>query len=123
VSGVKRPVLDGHRKITACTSSEDLGAKVLALAVQCLYSEGLLSRDCEISPGVEIDLLGPGAICDSMGLVSYLVAIEEAVRDELGADVTLLDERAMSAERSPFRSLETLVSHIRSRVEEAWQDA
>lgn len=58
-----------------------------------------------------------------MGLVSYLVAIEEAVRDELGADVTLLDERAMSAERSPFRSLETLVSHIRSRVEEAWQDA
>jgi hypothetical protein len=64
-------------------------------------------------------LYGPWATIDSMTLVSFIVAIEENIRRRLGLSVTLANEKAMSMERSPFRTLDSLIDFVVSTVGEA----
>ncbi|NNF28295.1 MAG: hypothetical protein HKN73_13810 [Gemmatimonadetes bacterium] len=61
-------------------------------------------------------LFGPEGVFDSIGLVSFIAELEEAVNDEAGAEITIADERALSAEKSPFRSLGALVDHVADRL-------
>ena len=56
-------------------------------------------------------LFGAGSPLDSLGLVSLLIDIEEALQDH-GHAITLSDARAMSQTRSPFRSVPALVAYI-----------
>lgn len=65
---------------------------------------------------VDAPLFGADSPLDSLGLVSVLIDIEEALQDH-GFTVSLSDERAMSQSRSPFRSVPTLVAYIRQRLD------
>jgi len=56
-------------------------------------------------------LFGAGGL-DSMQLVSFVVAVEEAVIDKMAVDIVLADEKAMSRRNSPFRSLGALAEYI-----------
>ena len=56
-------------------------------------------------------IFGPDSRLDSLGLVTLLIDVEEALQDA-GLDVTLNDARAMSATRSPFRNVPSLVDFI-----------
>lgn len=60
-------------------------------------------------------LFGAGSPLDSLGLVSLLLDIEEALQSR-GFDVTLSDERAMSQTRSPFRNVPALVAYIGEHI-------
>ena len=60
-------------------------------------------------------LFGGGSPLASLGLVSLLIDIEEALQDQ-GQNVTLSDARAMSQARSPFRSVDALVSYIQENL-------
>lgn len=60
-------------------------------------------------------LFGGGSPLDSLGLVSLLIDIEEALQDK-GQNVMLSDARAMSQARSPFRSVDALVSYIQENL-------
>ena len=62
-------------------------------------------------------LFGNNAKIDSMALVSFIVAVEEQILNELGIAMTLADDKAMSMQRSPFRTLETLVDYVKSRIQ------
>ena len=55
---------------------------------------------------------------DSLGMVHFIVAVEERLRDELGVAITLADERAMSQQTSPFRSVSTLSAYIAQLMEQ-----
>jgi acyl carrier protein len=61
-------------------------------------------------------IFGAGSLLDSMGLVSLLIDIEDALRAQ-GVEVSLSDDRAMSQTRSPFRSVPRLVEFISSLVQ------
>ena len=63
-------------------------------------------------------LFGHRSNLDSLGLVSLIVAVEQEIADEFGAEITLADDRAMSRSASPFRTIETLVEYIVERLEE-----
>jgi acyl carrier protein len=67
----------------------------------------------ELSPTAP--LFGPGSPLDSLGLVSLLIDIEEALGDQ-GHAITLSDARAMSQTRSPFRSVPALVAYIQESL-------
>jgi acyl carrier protein len=67
----------------------------------------------ELSPTAP--LFGPGSPLDSLGLVSLLIDIEEALGDH-GHAITLSDARAMSQTRSPFRSVPALVAYIQESL-------
>jgi acyl carrier protein len=60
----------------------------------------------------ETRLLGPESVLDSMQLVSLIVMIEREVEDAFGFAVTLADERALSMNASPFRSIQSLAGYI-----------
>lgn len=61
--------------------------------------------------GPETALLGRNGVVDSLGLVSVIVAVEQAISDQLGLSVSLADERAFSQKSSPFRSVGTLAAY------------
>lgn len=75
----------------------------------------------ELSP--ETALFGKGGVFDSLGLVSLVLAVEEAVRDEHGVSVSLADERAMSQARSPFRTIGALAEYAQGLLEHPRADA
>lgn len=67
----------------------------------------------------ETALFGRGSPLDSLGLVNLIVGVEQGVAEELGAEVSLADERAMSQTSSPFRTVGSLVDYVAQCVEAA----
>ncbi len=63
-------------------------------------------------------LFGANGLCDSLGLVSLVVDIEQIVLDRYGITITLSDERAMSQSRSPFLTVNTLTDYVLSLIDE-----
>ena len=66
-------------------------------------------------------LFGPKGILKSMELVSLIVDLEEKIQDEYGLSLILADERAMSQEKSPFRSVSSLAQYIWTLMDETRQ--
>lgn len=73
--------------------------------------------DQKIPVSEKTELYGKNGNLDSMGLVSFLIDIEESLLDR-DIQISLSDERAMSQTRSPFRSVETLTDYIETLVTE-----
>ena len=63
-------------------------------------------------------LFGPGGSLDSLGLVSLIVDLEEAVNAGTGKGLILADDRAVSQRRSPFRDVASLADHVMARLSE-----
>jgi acyl carrier protein len=63
-------------------------------------------------------LIGKKAVLDSLNLVSMIVDIEQRINDDYGFALTIADERAMSQERSPFRTVGSLAEYILQLIEE-----
>ena len=73
--------------------------------------------DRQIPVSAETELYGTNGQLDSMGLVSFLVDIEESFQDN-DINISLSDERAMSQSRSPFRSVQSLTDYITALLKE-----
>ena len=65
-----------------------------------------------ISHGEELKLFGGESLLDSLGLVSLIVCIEEAIEDQFNKSIILADEKAMSRRTSPFARVSYLVDYI-----------
>ncbi|MEH7011470.1 acyl carrier protein [Neobacillus niacini] len=63
-------------------------------------------------------LYGKEGVLDSLGLVSLIVMIEQAIEDELEVSLILADEKAMSQKTSPFLKVSLLVDYICRLLEE-----
>ena len=74
-------------------------------------------KDVLIEATAETRLFGHNL--DSMGVVFLVTDLESRLSEELGVDVVLADERAMSQKTSPFRSVDTLAKYAQSLVDEA----
>ena len=57
-------------------------------------------------------LVGRGAVISSLQLVAFISEVEQRLDEELGLQVTVADERAMSMRSSPFRSISTLAGYV-----------
>jgi len=74
--------------------------------------------DKQIPVSEETELYGSGGELDSMGLVAFLVDIEESFQDN-NINISLSDERAMSQSHSPFRNVQSLTDYIATLIKEA----
>jgi len=74
--------------------------------------------DNQIPVSADTELYGTGGQLDSMGLVSFLVDIEESFQD-MEMNISLSDERAMSQKNSPFRNVNTLTDYISTLIDES----
>lgn len=98
--------------------SASLKDRVTELCLECMVAEGLAPTR-PTQPAEEIAFLGRSAVCDSVNLVAYLVALEERVSDQFKRPVALMDDKAMSLSKSPFRTVATLAEFITGLLEEA----
>ena len=57
-------------------------------------------------------IFGPGSNLDSMGLVNLITLIEQRIEDETGDFISIADEKAMSLQSSPFKTIGTLKAYI-----------
>ena len=62
----------------------------------------------------ETCLFGEGSDLDSMGIVHLIVDVEARLHQAYGASWILADERALSRNRSPFRTIGSLCQYIQS---------
>jgi hypothetical protein len=76
------------------------------------WVNGELPPDRQLIKAPETRLLGPQSVLGSMDLVSLIIAIEREVEDAIGVSLTLADERALSMNASPFRSIQSLANYI-----------
>jgi len=67
-------------------------------------------------------LFGEDGKLDSLGLINLVVAVEQNIEDEFDVTITLADERAMSQETSPFKTVGTLTDYIEMILEEKLDD-
>jgi acyl carrier protein len=73
--------------------------------------------DKQIPVSEDTELYGTGGQLDSMGLVAFLVDIEESFQDN-DINISLSDERAMSQSNSPFRNVQSLTDYIATLIKE-----
>lgn len=73
--------------------------------------------DKQVPKEASTKLYGKDGHLDSMGLVAFLIDIEELFLDE-EIQIALSDERAMSQKSSPFHSVETLTHYIENLLTE-----
>ncbi|HEA65405.1 hypothetical protein LCGC14_2148130 [marine sediment metagenome] len=61
--------------------------------------------------GGETPLFGRDGILDSVGLVTLVVAVEQACEDEFGVSISLADEKALSQRNSPYQTIGSLAAY------------
>ncbi len=67
----------------------------------------------------ETILFGKDGGLDSMGLVTLIVAVEQALEDRYEKAAGLADEKAMSQARSPYRSVASLARYAVEELEQS----
>ena len=66
----------------------------------------------QIDKNPDTILFGDTGHLDSMGLVNFIIALEEMIKEEFGEVIILADERAMSQKNSPFRTVNSFIEYI-----------
>ena len=99
---------------TTFPRGEDLTMKeeIIRLIIGSLHdlhghSEGQVQT--ELAP--DTPLFGDDGMLDSLGLVTLVVAVEQAIESKFGASVNLADERALSQTDSPYRTVRSLAKY------------
>lgn len=64
----------------------------------------------------DTQLFGEQGALDSMGLVTLIVAVEQAIEDRFDQAVALADEKALSQAKSPYRSVATLAEYASNQL-------
>ncbi len=64
-------------------------------------------------------LFGKSDSIDSMDFVKLLIIFEEKVGDDADATISVMDDRALSQDNSPFRTVRSLVDYTTKLLEEA----
>ena len=98
--------------------SELTSASLTGLIVTSLTDVLDLSGATDIEVTPDTPLVGPGAVIDSLGLVTLLVDLEQQLETDHDLILTIADDRAMSMRNSPFRTVDTLQAYILSCARE-----
>jgi acyl carrier protein len=69
-------------------------------------------NETNLTKDINARLFGKESTLDSLGLVNLIVSIEEAVNEKFDVAISIVDEKAMSQVRSPFRTIDTLADYI-----------
>ena len=87
---------------------EDIRALIISVAEDVREEQGL--DDASVL-GPDSQLFGQEGLFDSMGLVSLIVALEQAIEEKFEVRVALADEKALSQKSSPYRTVESLTAY------------
>ncbi|OGT06651.1 MAG: acyl carrier protein [Gammaproteobacteria bacterium GWF2_41_13] len=97
--------------------------KITAIVVESVEElNATLDNEVDTTFAEKALLYGGNGMLDSIALVSLIVIVEEKIQDELGVDIILANEKAMSQRHSPFLTIGTLSNYIKTLVEKEPHD-
>ena len=79
---------------------------------QLEYINETLPEEQKFLVSRETILFGRGSSIDSMSLVSVIVDLEGFFFDEMGMEISLTDDNAMTREISPYDNVSNLVDYL-----------
>lgn len=65
-------------------------------------------EDLDFNLSNDLVLYGDNSVFNSLGLVSFIIHIQDKVLELTGKDIVLVSADTMSKENSPFRTVQTL---------------
>ena len=71
-----------------------------------------------VRKALDTPLYGSSSDLDSLGLINLVVAVEQNVEQKLQVPITLVDNRALSQEVSPFSTVQALADYVEGLVRE-----
>lgn len=71
-----------------------------------------LDENERITKAEDTRLFGSGDSLDSLALINLITIIEQKIEEESGEYISLADEKAMSLDESPFKTVATLKNYI-----------
>ena len=74
--------------------------------------------DLKIEKKLSAILFGQKGSLDSLGLVSFIMALQEIILELFDVEIMLADERTLAQENSPFRTVGALAEYILILIEE-----
>ena len=85
----------------------------LELVIIDALKEVVDNGEADTAEEAEVDtpLFGRNGLLDSLGLVSLVVAVEQAIEDRFGVALSLADEKALSQTQSPYRTIASLAAY------------
>ncbi|MBR3622888.1 MAG: acyl carrier protein [Selenomonadaceae bacterium] len=93
--------------------------KILGLITKEIHGfNKTLDTPINLDKGKESVLFGRDSNLQSIDFVSLIASIEQAVSDEYGKELSLVDARAMSQKNSPFRTVGSLAEYINEILKE-----
>jgi acyl carrier protein len=93
-------------------------SKILELVLETVKEVGEDQENQTLIDVTEETLLFSDNL-DSLGIVFLITDLEAKITEELSIDIILADERAMSRQTSPFRSVKTLTQYAQKLIDEA----
>jgi acyl carrier protein len=88
----------------------------LLRAVEELNQERSAEEKIPLSP--DTTLFGKMGHLDSLGLVNLVLMAERNIQEDFGCAITLADERALSEEKSPFLTINSMASYVNKLLAE-----
>jgi acyl carrier protein len=85
--------------------------EIISIIYKCIDGINQMNG-INVIKALKTKLFGAESDLDSLGLVNLIVTIELSINNELGATISIADDRAMSQHRSPFRSVDALADYI-----------
>jgi len=70
-----------------------------------------------LQKGPDTVIVGVAGSLDSLGIVNFIVTLEEKAGELLGIPVQLLDDTMLVETESPFRTVETLTSFLETNTQ------
>jgi acyl carrier protein len=94
----------------------DIIKNILYLSIDEVNQQ--LLEEQRINKEIDTILIGGNAMVDSMALINLIVAVEEKVSEKFQVNIILVDERAMSEEMSPFKTVGSFINYVSVLLEE-----
>lgn len=92
------------------TPIERIVNQIIAEAINELNQE--LPADKQLDKDPDTPLFGKSGKIDSLGLVRFIVSVEQKIEENLGDSIMLADEKAFAQKVSPFNTISTFVNYI-----------
>jgi len=73
--------------------------------------------DAQLKKSTGTILSGEGAQLDSLGIINFVVAVEQEIEDEFHTIITLTDDTVLAAADEPLRTIDSLADHLVERLE------
>lgn len=75
------------------------------------------NENLTLDKSADCPLTGEGSALDSLGLVNFLVALEQNIKREHSTDVTIADQELIIGESQPLRTVSSLTAFLEKKLQ------